>query len=101
MTATSLPTAQPLTLTPLRMLITDNAFSIRKLNVPIGATVVWSHEGQKPHTVTADDDSFKSDLLKNGATFEHTFGQPGIYLYYCELHGGPAGEGMAGVVQVQ
>ncbi len=100
-TATSLPTAQPLTLTPLRMLITDNAFSIRKLNVPIGATVVWSHEGQKPHTVTADDDSFKSDLLKNGATFEHTFGQPGIYLYYCELHGGPAGEGMAGVVQVQ
>jgi len=63
--------------------------------------VVWSHEGQKPHTVTADDDSFKSDLLKNGATFEHTFGQPGIYLYYCELHGGPAGEGMAGVVQVQ
>jgi plastocyanin len=99
--ATPVATAQPVVAAPIRLLITDNAYSNKNLALPVGATLVWSHEGQKPHTVTADDDSFKSELLKNGGTFEHTFSSPGTYLYYCELHGGPGLEGMAAQVQVQ
>jgi plastocyanin len=101
LTAAKLATTQPLALAPVRLVITDNAYSNKSLSVPVGATVVWSHEGQKPHTVTADDDSFKSEPLKNGQTFELTFSQPGTFLYYCELHGGAGGEGMSARVQVQ
>jgi plastocyanin len=83
---------------PVKVAIADNSFGPKSLSVPVGATVVWSQGGQKPHTVTADNDSFKSDLLKNGATYQHTFSQAGTFLYYCELHGGPGGEGMAAQV---
>lgn len=93
--------AKPAAAAPIRLVIADNTYSNKNLTVPVGTKVVWSQEGQKPHTVTADDDSFKSELLKNGGTYEHTFSQPGLYLYYCELHGGPGGEGMAAQVRVQ
>jgi plastocyanin len=100
-TAAPVATTQPRAIAPVRLVITDNSYSSKSLSVPVGATVVWSHEGQRPHTVTADDDSFKSELLKNGRIFEHTFSQPGTFLYYCELHGGAGGEGMSARVQVQ
>ncbi|HEY3061980.1 MAG TPA: hypothetical protein VGL99_23635 [Chloroflexota bacterium] len=86
---------------PVKVVIADNSFTAKTLSVPVGTRVIWSHEGQKPHTVTADDDSFKSDLLKNGASFEHVFSQVGKFLYYCELHGGPGGAGMAASVDVK
>jgi plastocyanin len=81
--------------------IADNSYGPKTLTVPVGATVVWSQGGQKPHTVTADNDAFKSDLLKNGQSFEHVFNQIGTFLYYCELHGGPGGEGMSAQVVVK
>jgi plastocyanin len=48
--------------------IADNTFSPNKITVPVGATVVWTHKGQKPHTVTADDGAFDSGKLENGAS---------------------------------
>jgi plastocyanin len=39
-------------------------------------------------------------VLRSGATFEHTFAEAGTYLYFCELHGGPGGAGMAAEVSV-
>jgi len=86
---------------PVKVVIADNSFSQKTLTVPVGAKVIWSHEGQKPHTVTADDDAFATDLLKKGDTFEHVFDQVGKFLYYCELHGGPGGAGMAAEVIVR
>jgi plastocyanin len=86
---------------PVRIAIGDNVYSNANVTVPVGTTVVWLHEGQRPHTVTADDDSFKSELMRNGGTFSHTFSAAGLYLYYCELHGGAGGAGMAALVQVQ
>jgi plastocyanin len=61
----------------------------------------WTQGGQKPHTVTADDDSFGSEILRAGATFEQTFSKPGTYLYYCDLHGGAGGVGMSARVEVK
>jgi plastocyanin/uncharacterized membrane protein YozB (DUF420 family) len=81
--------------------IRDNSFSPARVKVPVGSTVVWSQTGQRPHTVTADDESFATDVLKNGATFRQTFSSPGSYLYYCELHGGPGGVGMAARIDVE
>lgn len=80
--------------------IGDNSFNQKEISIPVGATVMWMSSGQKPHTVTADDGSFKSETLKNGDMFEHTFDKPGVYVYYCEFHGGPGGQGMSGVIKV-
>jgi plastocyanin len=50
--------------------------------------------------VDADDGSFKSDILKEGDTFEHTFDKPGTYRYYCRFHGEKGGKDMAGKIVV-
>ena len=34
-------------------------------------------------------------------SFEHVFNQVGTFLYYCELHGGPGGAGMAAEIVVK
>lgn len=81
--------------------IGDNTFTQKEISVPLGTTISWSHTGQRPHTVTADDSSYNSDTMQNGGTFEQTFSAPGVYAYYCEFHGGPGGVGMAGVIRVE
>jgi plastocyanin len=81
--------------------VVDDAFDPRQITVDAGAEVTWSNSGQNPHTVTADDGSFGSGTLQNGDTFSTTLQAPGSYPYYCELHGGPGGSGMSGVVVVR
>src|SRR5215469_16116539 len=78
----------------------DNTFSPKELHIKPGQTVTWVNNGQSPHTVTADDKSFDSGIFASGAQYTHTFIKPGKYPYYCTLHGGPGGSGMAGVVIV-
>lgn len=80
--------------------IGDNTFTAKELSVPVGATVVWKHNGQRKHTVTADDNSFNSGTLEAGGSFSQTFDKPGTYAYFCEFHGGAGGGGMAGVIKV-
>jgi plastocyanin len=95
--AQAAPAAQPQTFS---IDIEDNKFTPNKITVPVGATVVWTHKGQKPHTVTADDGSFDSQELANGATFQQTFSAAGTFPFFCAFHGGKGGEGMAGAIVV-
>ena len=78
----------------------DNAFSPTELHIKAGQTVTWVNNGQTSHTVTADDNSYDSGLFDPGAQYSHKFTKPGRYSYYCTLHGGPGGSGMAGVIIV-
>src|SRR5207253_4798767 len=80
--------------------IGDNTFTPKEISIPVGGTVTWTHQGQRKHTVTADDGSFKSDTLEAGATFKQTFAKAGTFPYYCEFHGGAGGGGMSGVIKV-
>lgn len=80
--------------------IVDSDFDSSTITIPVGTTVAWTHKGQFPHTVTADDESFDSDNLGNGDTFPYTFNQAETYPYYCAYLGGPSGHGMSGVVMV-
>jgi len=80
--------------------ITDNAFDPPSLTIPAGSTVVWTHNGSNPHTVSADDDTFSSENLSGGDTFSHTFDQPGTVGYFCAIHGGPGGAGMSAEIIV-
>ncbi|MGQ0669935.1 MAG: cupredoxin domain-containing protein [Actinomycetota bacterium] len=78
----------------------DNRFQPMQLTVTIGSRVVWTNEGQNPHTVTADDRAFDSGTLESGQTFAVIFDEIGRVPYYCQVHGEP-GSGMFGVVIVR
>ena len=78
----------------------DDEFRPAQLTVNVGTTVVWTNEGQNPHTVTAADRAFDSGTLESGESFSVTFEEAGEVLYYCQIHGEP-GSGMRGVIIVE
>jgi plastocyanin len=84
----------------VRVNMTDDEFGPRTLTIKVGTSVRWTNGGQYEHTVTADNGSFGSGLVGVGQSFSFTFSKAGTYPYYCELHGAPGGEGMAGTIIV-
>jgi|GEM_PF-742572 len=94
-TATSAPQSATVTID-----ITDNQFTPPALEVAAGTTVIWTYNGTRPHTVTADDASFDSGQLGAGDTFQFTFDTATTIAYHCEFHGGAGGVGMAGTLTV-
>lgn len=78
----------------------DFEFGQANLTVTAGTAVTWINQGDKPHTATADDGSFNTNRLEPGQSATITFDQPGTYAYYCELHGGPGGQGMSATITV-
>ena len=78
-----------------RVSIQDNLFNPGQLQTSSGATVTWTNAGAVQHTITADDGSFDSGVTDAGDTFSWTFTAPGTYAFYCQIHGGPGGQGMA------
>lgn len=79
--------------------ITNFQFEPKELTVPVGTTVEWVDEIGR-HTVEADDNSFKSEMMIAGGRFEHKFDQAGVFPYYCGFHGDKGGKEMAGVITV-
>jgi plastocyanin len=64
--------------------IVDFSFEPANLDVAAGATVVWTNDGQAPHTVTGD--FADSGILEPGQTFSHTFAESGEFGYVCSIH---------------
>lgn len=72
--------------------------------VAVGTKVRWVWATPSGlHTVTPDvtEPPRSGDPVPNPFTYEHTFNTPGTFAYYCEVHGGPGGVGMAGTIMVQ
>jgi plastocyanin len=80
--------------------ISSFQFTPKAVTVAVGTTVEWVNSGGR-HTVEADDGSFKSDTLADGAKFSHTFAKAGKYPYHCSFHGDKGGKDMAGTVIVK
>ena len=78
----------------------DFKFGGDPATVKVGTKVTWTNLDAAPHTATADDRSFDSGTLQKGQSFSFTFAQPGEIKYYCALHGGPNGQGMASTITV-
>lgn len=78
-------------------------FTPAEVTIDVGDTVTWEQSGLFPHNVKFDDGSFEqpADPTSTPWTAERTFDAPGKFRYYCEQHGGPDGEGMAGTVSVR
>jgi plastocyanin len=71
--------------------ISGFAFGPASVSVPVGSTVTWTNQDGTAHTVTADDGSFDSGSLAQGATFSQTFDTPGTYPYHCAIHSSMTG----------
>ena len=89
--------AQP---APASVNVSGFTFLPGAVRVIAGQPVHWTNTSFAQHTITADDGSFDSGLMSAGDTFDMVFDLPGIYQYYCQLHGGPELDGMAATVIV-
>jgi plastocyanin len=65
----------------------DNfVFGPETLTVAPGTTVTWTNRDDIPHTVVANDKSFKSKVMDTDEKFSFTFTKPGEFGYFCSLH---------------
>jgi plastocyanin len=71
---------------PVEASIVDLTFQPDSVEIDAGATVTWTNEDAVPHTVTARTDAFNSGVMQEGATFSHTFDEPGTFDYFCAIH---------------
>ena len=73
--------------TPAPEVKIDNfSFGPAAITVAAGTTVTWTNHDDIPHTVVADDKSFKSKVLDTDEKFSYTFSKPGTYPYFCSVH---------------
>ena len=74
--------------------VTINNFTFKPatITVPAGTTVTWTNRDDMPHTVVADDRSFRSVALDTDESFAHTFTAPGTYPYFCSIHASMVGK---------
>ncbi len=63
-------------------------YAPRSVRIEAGSTLTWEWTGEGGrHDVVDTDDTFASDQFhEEGATFEHTFEEPGTYTYFCTPH---------------
>ncbi|GAB4244436.1 MAG: hypothetical protein Kow0027_04150 [Saprospiraceae bacterium] len=84
--------------------VTDYEFVPKVVNALVGDTIEFVWTGQVPHTSTSDalsgPDSWDSGLLGQGSIFQVVPSKAGLHPYYCQVHGGPNGIGMSGVIRV-
>jgi plastocyanin len=67
--------------------IEDFYFEPADAAIQPGDTIMWTNEGNSPHTVTSDDGQFDSGVLNPGDTFAVTFtGGDGTLTYHCKIH---------------
>ena len=78
--------AAPLPQPTVNISMVDNAFQPQNLTVQVGTTVVWTNNGNNPHTSTSDTGLWDSGLLSKGQTFSRTFDTPGTFPYHCTPH---------------
>ena len=81
-------------------LTADFRFSPETVTISPGTTVRWESDASIFHTVTPDGhgEFGRRDFFNAGDSFEHTFGGPGTFDYFCEPH---VSFGMRGQIVVQ
>jgi plastocyanin len=87
-TTTAATSAADAAIQPVNIDVADNEFKPKDATVAQGGTVTWKLVGAAAHTVTADDQSFNSGLLKAGESYQYTFTTLGSFSYACLVHPG-------------
>jgi plastocyanin len=76
----------PVSTSSVRVKIDNFSFTPPTVTVPAGTKVTWVNADDIPHTVVADDQSFKSKVLDTDEAFTYTFTKAGTYSYFCSVH---------------
>lgn len=71
-------------------------FRPARVKVGVADTVVWINEDIVPHTVTGEEDEWRSGELEVADEYRWVAPRPGVYRYSCEYH--PT---MVGVLEVR
>jgi plastocyanin len=87
--------------------VKDNDFVAPAIRINPGTTVSWKNEGRSPHDILPADAAqdfgkrfgVDADKFEPGAEYEFRFDAPGVYRYYCSLHGSKH-KGMIGEIVV-
>jgi plastocyanin len=82
--------------------VLDNTFDPPAIRVDPGVTVAWTNKGRVPHDIRPVNEGeygVRPAAFGPGDEYEHRFDQPGVYRYYCTLHGTKT-QGMKGMVVV-
>ena len=66
--------------------IVSFAFEPAEQSVPVGTTITWTNNSDRPHTVTDRGGTFDTQPIAPKATGEVTFGAPGVYHYFCRIN---------------
>jgi plastocyanin len=80
----------------------DNTFRAADIEVHPGTTVTWENKGRNDHDVLPVEGGawgVEVEGFRPGDTYSTTFDEPGVYRYYCSIHG-TTDEGMVGTVVV-
>ncbi len=72
--------------TPGEVQIADFAFGPEAARVAVGSTLTWTNSDNAAHTVDSNGGILDSESIGTGATFEHTFDEPGTFTYFCAFH---------------
>ena len=63
-----------------------SSFDPAEVAVKAGETVRWENASDRDHQIVAQEQAFKSGMIKPGKTWSFTFESPGTYRYHCALH---------------
>ena len=81
-----------------------NRFLPEDVTIVVGQSVTWVWPaGGLAHNVSPDDDTTpvrSGNPVIGPEEYVYTFATPGVYRYFCEVHGGTGGAGMSGTVTV-
>jgi plastocyanin len=67
--------------------VRDNVYVPASLTVSEGTTVTWLWQGVNLHTVTFDAQNLPSTQPQSSGSLKVTFNEPGVFTYYCAIHG--------------
>ena len=69
----------------------DNTFRADTIEIVAGTEVLWVNGGRNDHDVLPVDESLDWGVPTDGFTpgdeYAHVFDTPGVYPYYCSIHG--------------
>ena len=81
----------------------DNSFIAASVEVEAGTEIRWVNNGRNDHNVLPVDESLdwgvERDAFVPTDEYSHLFDQPGVYPYYCSIHGTKE-VGMVGAIVV-
>jgi plastocyanin len=84
---------------PISVAMKSISYDPKRVEVPVGGSVVWTNKSFTNHTATSDDgQTFNTgEITPNGSSSPVKFDKEGEFTYHCKIHG----KTMSGLVVVK